>query len=60
MTLRPVAIKVAGGSFAWSDLGAQIAGIDRGTRSPGGESAIKCPSPLNMLKDTYDHTGICY
>jgi hypothetical protein len=23
-----------------------------------GESAIKCPSPLNVLKDTYNHS--CY
>jgi hypothetical protein len=23
-----------------------------------GESVIKCPSPLNVLKDTYDHS--CY
>jgi hypothetical protein len=23
--------------------------------SPGGESVSKCPSPLNALKDTYDH-----
>jgi hypothetical protein len=21
-----------------------------------GESVIKCPSPLNVLKDTYDHS----
>ena len=22
-----------------------------------GESAITCPSPLNVLNDTYDHSG---
>jgi hypothetical protein len=27
-------------------------------RAPG-EYAIKCPSPLNVLKDTYDHSWYC-
>ena len=32
--------------------------VSAGTPSRGGESVIKCPSPLNVLKYTHDHS--CY
>ena len=52
MTLTPMASKaVAAG-------GAQRVHPVRPIHIAAGESVIKCPSPLNVLKGTYDHSFI--
>ena len=72
MTLRPTArfglsvtlsLDGAGRQMMTASIdGARVAhGVVGGAKANAlarGESVIKCPSPLNMLKDTYDHS--CY
>jgi hypothetical protein len=45
----------------WQPLLSHTVVVTNTGKRPGamaeGESVIKCPSPLNVLKDTYDHSG---